>query len=92
MHKGHLNRQRANVRSTKATTNTPPKQAVETSSTEAIFDRSPNADPLEPPAIKTNYLFADCQNASGQILHRSDGPFPRPLDQRAPIHARYVRL
>jgi len=73
MVKGHLDQERANVRSTKLTAE---KHEITTS--HPVPDPTPESLALEPAALKTHFLYADCQPATGQIYTDPTGRFLVP--------------
>jgi hypothetical protein len=78
MIKGHLDQQRANVRSTKPCTITDLPTTTQRTA-EEIEDLKPHTNNQESAAIKTASLFADCQPATGQIFtDPTDGRFLVP--------------
>ena len=73
MVKGHLDQERANVRSTKLTAE---KHEITTS--HPVPDPTPESLAPEPAALKTHFLYADCQPATGQIYTDPTGRFLVP--------------
>jgi hypothetical protein len=73
MVKGHLDQERANVRSTKPTTE---KHEITTS--HPVPDPTPESLAPETAALKTHFLYADCQPATGQIYTDPTGRFLVP--------------
>ena len=61
MVKGHLDQERANVRSTKPTT-----EKHEMTNSHPVPDPTPDSLAPEPAALKTHFLYADCQPATGR--------------------------
>jgi hypothetical protein len=72
MLKGHLDQQRANVRSTK------PKPTHLPTNPDQEADSKPHTDNTEPTAVRTANLYADCQPATGQIYTDPTGSFLVP--------------
>ena len=70
MVKGHLDEERANVRSTKLTAE---KHEIITS--HPVPDPTPQSLAPETAALKTTFLYADCQPATGQIYTDPTGRF-----------------
>jgi hypothetical protein len=77
MVKGHLDQERANVRSTKLTAE---KHEITTS--HPVPDPTPESLAPEPAALKTHFLYADCQPATGQIYTDPTGRFLVPSVSR----------
>jgi hypothetical protein len=73
MVKGHLDQERASVRSTKLTAE---KHEITTS--HPVPDPTPESLAPDPAALKTHFLYADCQPATGQIYTDPTGRFLVP--------------
>ena len=87
MVKGHLDQERANVRSTKLTAE---KHEITTS--HPVPDPTPESLAPEPAALKTHFLYADCQPATGQIYTDPTGRFlvlsnSRHASAKSPVFA-----
>ena len=77
MIKGHLDQQRANLRSTKSKPSPEVKPTFdddETSKQHDKEDMSPTNN-IETPPLKTQYLYADCASATGKIFTDQTGRF-----------------
>jgi len=71
--KGHFDPERANVRSAKLTAK---KHEITTS--RPVADPTPESLAPKTAALKTNFLYADCQPATGQIYTDPTGRFVVP--------------
>jgi hypothetical protein len=76
MVKGHLDQQRANLRSTKPRPTTDVPRPSKLSDDDC--DNKPHIDAQEPFPVRTAALFADCQLATGQIYTDPTGRFLVP--------------
>ena len=79
MVKGHLDQERANQRSTKpsAPTDTNKTDSTTSNNCEETDDESLPSQ-TSPPALRTHFIFADCQPVTGQIYSDPTGRFVAP--------------
>ena len=73
MIQGHLDQQRANLRSTQ-----PLDTAQVIPEDDPIISTDMNPQPTEPQALKSHHLFATCEKATGQIYTDPTGRFITP--------------
>jgi hypothetical protein len=81
MIKGHLDQERANVRSTQAripTNIVTPPSASATSNDDAETADKVSPTITEPPALKSDYIYTSCQPVTGQIYTGPTGRFLLP--------------
>jgi hypothetical protein len=69
MHKGHLDQQRANIKSTQL------KPSALLASAPHGTDHDENPVPDNPPALRSNFLYADSYEATGKIFSDLTGRF-----------------
>jgi hypothetical protein len=82
MIKGHLDQQRANLRSTKPKfgSTSPPnvtdtETVVDKTTEDAQVKEDMRPTPTEPPALKSHHIFAKCESVTGQVYMDQTGRF-----------------